>query len=633
MSLLIILSSSDQIAPLAWLGYHLSKNSTREISIVEIQKGKEKTPNLAPTEVDSLSTIQTDFLQTITQFIRKNPDTEHVDNIKFYTAKSKQKTTASLHAVEELEPDSVLIELSTVPTKNSTEITDNIAKTLYENSSPEIIIFRPSQNFDSTCNRVIVPCKEEHSNKESLRLANDIAQSLDCQNLALYAEPPYTEESEEVGNKILGKLIKESGVHTDHLTKEISLTDSLEEALKNIASKESDDLIITAAPHNSTIRKGLFNKLTNQLLENETGFISVRAKSPIRQKLKNTFESLISTKVPQIFRSEKVDLFERLETGSIWQFDYVLLICLSTAIAALGLIQNSTAVVIGAMLVAPLMTPLLGAGLSITQGNSPLLKNCVKTITLSFIFAILIGLTLGYSTKHFFAITPEITSRGYPNILDLLVAFFSGIAASYCVSRKNLASALAGVAIAAALIPPIASIGLAFAYGEYRISKGASLLFITNVVAIILGAALTFWMIGIRTSDRISKAGLWTRRILIPLFTLIALFLLPLGRQTITPLKLLKNEKTKLERYQSLLTKVSQQHTIESITKKENNIKLSIAGPHILKKEELNQYKTLLSKSPIDNQPIRIYQQVWHDINPKKITPKKTAKKEQKNTL
>ena len=110
--------------------------------------------------------------------------------------------------------------------------------------------------------------------------------------------------------------------------------------------------------------------------------------------------------------------------------------------------------------------------------------------------------------------TDQLRMRGEPNSLDLGIAFVSGIAASYCIARPKLSGALAGVAIAAALVPPIATVGIALAMGRTGIALGAALLFGTNIVAIVLGAGLNFMLAGISGNH---KAGAWGRRSLIVL--------------------------------------------------------------------------------------------------------------------
>ena len=97
----------------------------------------------------------------------------------------------------------------------------------------------------------------------------------------------------------------------------------------------------------------------------------IRKARPITARLRARLAAWLDFSIPQLDREERIQLFKELQDGSSWNFDFFALIALSTAIAAFGLVQNSTAVVIGAMLVAPLMTPLLGAGLALVQGNYP----------------------------------------------------------------------------------------------------------------------------------------------------------------------------------------------------------------------------------------------------------------------
>jgi uncharacterized membrane protein len=111
-------------------------------------------------------------------------------------------------------------------------------------------------------------------------------------------------------------------------------------------------------------------------------------------------------------------------------------------------------------------------------------------------------------------------------LLDFGVAALSGIAASYCVARPSLSSALAGVAIAAALVPPIATVGISTALREWENASGAALLFSTNVVAIILASAFTFFAMGIR--GQVGAVTLWMRRMIVCLLVVLGVLLVPL---------------------------------------------------------------------------------------------------------
>ncbi|MEK6249537.1 MAG: TIGR00341 family protein [Planctomycetales bacterium] len=234
------------------------------------------------------------------------------------------------------------------------------------------------------------------------------------------------------------------------------------------------------------------------------------------------FERLAKSGIPQLDRTQRVALFERAQSNSRWDTDFMLLTCLSTLIAALGLVQNSAAVVIGAMLVAPLMTPLIAAGLSLVQGNMILIRNAVRSISRGFAIAFTTGIAVGVLTPNL-SVTPEMLARGSPRMPDLLVAFISGVAAAYAMGRPNLFSALPGVAIAAALVPPLATAGLATSLGRWQLASGSLLLFLTNIVSIVLGAACALWVVGIRGQHEYGGVSRWAR------FVSVSLILVAMG--------------------------------------------------------------------------------------------------------
>ena len=228
-------------------------------------------------------------------------------------------------------------------------------------------------------------------------------------------------------------------------------------------------------------------------------------------------------------REQRAAVCKRLQIGSLLSQDFMVLIALSTAIAAFGLVLNSTTVVIGAMLVAPLMTPLLGAGLALVQGNLPMLRSCFYSIVISYLLAVTIGVFTGLASSPFAGMTAELVDCGGPTLFDFGVALVSGIAASYCLAQPGLFSALAGVAIAAALVPPIATTGIALSFQCPFIAAGAAFLFATNVVTIILGAALIFFIIGIRGAKK-EKVSRWLRGVTMALLLAVVGLTTPLSR-------------------------------------------------------------------------------------------------------
>ena len=144
------------------------------------------------------------------------------------------------------------------------------------------------------------------------------------------------------------------------------------------------------------IRCALFGTLPDKMLEDEgTSVAVVRGAWSLFDRVRTRTERWLDLAIPQLDRSERVALAARIEDGSTWNLDFILLISLSTAIAALGLVTGSAAVVIGAMLVAPLMMPLLGASLALVQGNRRLILDASRAIVLGFVMALLIGLLIG----------------------------------------------------------------------------------------------------------------------------------------------------------------------------------------------------------------------------------------------
>ena len=235
---------------------------------------------------------------------------------------------------------------------------------------------------------------------------------------------------------------------------------------------------------------------------------------------------------PKLDREERQDLAQRIEIGAHGGVDFMVMMCLAATLASLGLLQGSSAVVIGAMLVAPLMGPLIGAALALIQGNKALFRDALRVtligVGLGLAFSIVFGLlNPGYEPSL------EIEARGAPDVLDLLIALASGMVAAYAIARPNVSGTLAGVAIAAALLPPLAVVGIGLTNDRPFIAMNASILFITNLVAIILGAALVFRVLGINISRADKEAPNWARRTTRVLILIGIVLLAPLVIQVI----------------------------------------------------------------------------------------------------
>ena len=169
---------------------------------------------------------------------------------------------------------------------------------------------------------------------------------------------------------------------------------------------------------------------------------------------------------------------------------------LATIVASYGLIQNSTAVVIGAMIIAMLLGPINGLALAFNDGNIKLLRRAGSAEAVGVIIVLVTSMVIGKIHQDIPA-TNEILSRTAPNILDLLIALAGGAAGAYALVSPKLQSSVVGVAIATALVPPLCTAGILFAKGDMRLAMGGFLLFFTNLVTIQAAASAVFWVYGL----------------------------------------------------------------------------------------------------------------------------------------
>ena len=199
------------------------------------------------------------------------------------------------------------------------------------------------------------------------------------------------------------------------------------------------------------------------------------------------------------------NLFQILRTDAKINNTYLMLMVLSTLLATLGLFSNSTAVIIGAMLVAPLMTPIVSLAMGLLRGDTDIIKDSMIKIGVGILLATLASSLLAYVLPYS-EITMEMKSRINPTLLDLGIAIISGIAAAYSKSFKEIINNLTGVAIAVALVPPLAVAGIGLGYADISIFLGAFLLFFTNLIGIIIAAVITFQILGFSSVVKSKKS-------------------------------------------------------------------------------------------------------------------------------
>lgn len=192
--------------------------------------------------------------------------------------------------------------------------------------------------------------------------------------------------------------------------------------------------------------------------------------------------------LPELAPKEAFELRHQvMDEGALTQ-GYVLMCALSAGIATLGLLQSSTAVVIGAMLISPLMSPIAALGFGFASIDGQRIRDAAKVVLVGALIGIATGMLLTLISPIRTA-TPEILARTEPTLLDLGVALLSGIAGGYATVRGKGGTAI-GVAIATALMPPLATVGYGLGVMNPAYALGAFLLFLTNLAAIAFAFAL-----------------------------------------------------------------------------------------------------------------------------------------------
>lgn len=178
---------------------------------------------------------------------------------------------------------------------------------------------------------------------------------------------------------------------------------------------------------------------------------------------------------------------------------YVLLL-LATVIATFGLFTNSPATVIGAMIVAPLMQPIMAMAAAVIMGMLPQALRALALVVSGIVIVVLLSWGLTFLLPDVlisFETNGELASRISPGLVALLTALASGAAGAFIATREEIADSLAGVAIAISLVPPLSVVGIALAQGRWEAALGAMLLFLTNFLAILLAGGVVFLLLGL----------------------------------------------------------------------------------------------------------------------------------------
>jgi uncharacterized hydrophobic protein (TIGR00341 family) len=197
------------------------------------------------------------------------------------------------------------------------------------------------------------------------------------------------------------------------------------------------------------------------------------------------------------------ELYDDIERGARLDSNFLLMVCLSTIVASIGLVENNVAIIIGAMVIAPLLGPNIALALATALGDHELIWKSLKTNLAGLSLCLAISVAVGAIWTEYLA-SPEILARTDVGIDGVVLALASGAAAVLSLST-GLSSALVGVMVAVALLPPAATLGMVLGSGQVGLAPGAGLLLAVNIVCINLSARLMFLYRGVRPRTWLEK--------------------------------------------------------------------------------------------------------------------------------
>src|SRR5271166_1050201 len=222
--------------------------------------------------------------------------------------------------------------------------------------------------------------------------------------------------------------------------------------------------------------------------------------------------AVLSTAGPSLETTEaqRAGIRESVTAGAALTGPYVAMNMAAAFIAGFGLMENSPAVIIGAMLIAMLFGPIVAIAMALAEADLRLLTRALVAEVVGVVCVLAVGLLIGFSTRHL-VIGSEILNRTAPGLLDLLIALVGGLAGGFTFLSPSLSSVVVGVAIATSLVPPLATCGILLARGLPEAATGAFLLFLANFSAIAFGAMVVFLLAGYRPA-----ATEKVRKVLVP---------------------------------------------------------------------------------------------------------------------
>lgn len=419
--------------------------------------------------------------------------------VRVVTQIAQSPTRGILDAVREYGADILIMGMA--DSSSGTVRMGSVVEDVVQAATCDVLLYRRSES--PPFNRVIVPLDGTPYSLTALNTALEVARVRQIKAILLYVRRYQHPPEYDTQVTMALEAAKDVEFDEDILPGQYPVGS----LLRHIGQ---DDLLVLGFQHRTHLERDLVDDLTHALLNRAVGPVVVASRTAYRSRFGRVLQRQLQRFNPMLTDVERNEIVWQAQKNARVGIDYVIMIVMSAALASLGLLVNSTAVIIGAMLVAPLLLPLGAFSTGLVTGLLPVTRRAAFSSVEGALLALVISWFVG-QLLPFQVPTDEMLARGTPSLLDAGVAFFSGAVAAYAIARKGIPAALAGVAIAAALMPPICVVGIAAANGQLQLALGSGLLVLTNIAFIVLAQTFVFLWVGMRPGRRLEYA--WQTRL------------------------------------------------------------------------------------------------------------------------
>ncbi|MCB9436266.1 MAG: TIGR00341 family protein [Anaerolineales bacterium] len=450
--------------------------------------------------------------------------------IEFLTVKTTEASRGVLDVTREQNAD--LLVLGYQAPKDGKIVIGAVVESIARVVPTDLIVYRRVEGEGQNPKRIIVPITTFEGSRVAMIHALHIAEKEKLPVMALFVRGIQSgpRDDDDLAPFWLQRARIYDAIYElpggEQIDTEVIHAADLVAGVKQI-STEDDLIILSVEQPVGALDRWLFGVTSQKCLRLAPGSVALVRRAPRQFTTWQLIQRQIARWTPTLTVNERTDVIQQAVDLTRANTNFIVMIILSSVLASVGLLQSSPAVIIGAMLVAPLMSPLMGFGVGLAIAEIPMMRRSVWTVIQGVGMVIgasaLLGLVFPLPTP-----TPEMLARGQPTFLDMMVAIASGAAGAFAMARRDIPAALAGVAIAAALVPPICTTGLAMAMGEFDLMVGAAALVLVNIVCISITSATIFAILGVQREGQIP---LWQRlSIAISILGLLALPLMVLLR-------------------------------------------------------------------------------------------------------